>query len=212
MRVRETDYTLWARLQDGEITYGPGLRPYRLGGDIIDSWTDEELFAIDFQNVVVDYDDQFDPDIQDKDTPIDTVEDGQVVRTLVYAFQPSPRNKMQAKVDEYFARVTKLSPYLLAEYLDAEVEANRALETGASTDPADYPMLEADIGVTRDNDGNVVSTPAEAAVVVQMEAGALRAQMASIRTSRLAVKADIREHSTTELAFAAYRSVVPPGA
>lgn len=203
MRIRELDLALWAEVTDGVITVPPGPLPYRVGPDnqIAGRLSEEELIALNWQRVIVDRETDFDEDIQDMDTPIDTLVEGQVIRTMVYTFQPSPRDKMQRKLDLYFTEMAGLTSYLTAEFLLVEAEAKEGIVDG--------PLLSADVGVTRKSDGTVVADTLEAGAVVLEQSALMRARLAQLRTTRLKSKADIREADSDESAFVFYRAVVP---
>lgn len=212
MRKREVHPKLWARVQNGVITRNPGPRPFRIDDVIVQEWTDQEMNKAGFQRVLVDYEDQFDPDIQSMLEPIDTLKNGQVVRTMVYEFQPSARIKMLQKINDHYNDLAKreeqITPLLLTEYREVENEARRAAKS-PNPSPEDFPFLSADIGVTRKKDGTVVSSISEAAEVVRRRASELRSRLVDFRNQRLSARADIREAVSDEVAFSVYRSVIP---
>lgn len=212
MRKRETSLKLWARVENGEITHGPGPKPYRIDGNIVSAYNEAQLNAIDVYRVVVDYDDEYDEDILLMTTPTDTVENGVPIRTMNYEFQPSPKNRMLKKLYQFYNdrdnKTNFMTPLLYVEFKEAETEASKALN---DPDPQsiEYPLLAADVGVVRKQDGSVVADIKDAANLAIARMDRFWQRLANWRQERAQTEENIRSAATNIDAFRAYRSVVP---
>lgn len=214
--ARQRGYTLnlFARVEEGAVNWGPGPRPYREPDTNVNigAWTDDQLAEINILPVLIDYDDQFDPDIQSMLEPVLSVENGIPVQTQVYEYQPNARGKMKAKINQHFndlaAQTYDLTPLLYIEHLFVEDEARRAA-ADPDPDPVNYPLLEKGIGVSRDENGVVAQSLQDEVDIVLGTASQMRSTLTMWRGERITTRADIDAAATDDGAFATYRSVIP---
>lgn len=114
------------------------------------------------------------------------------------------RLKAQVDADAETERLKYITPGSgqAMAYLQKAMEATAYL-AATDPDPADYPLLVAEVGITGD-------TIADVAAIVDGQYQAWRAIGAAIEQTRLGAKADVDAAATVEDAQAAYDAVTWP--
>jgi hypothetical protein len=211
--VERQNEKLWAQVRNNEIVYGPGPLPYwYIDGVRLDEMDVEKLAQVGFIRVWEKYDDEYDELIQDVEVgPDELNENGAVVRTYHYTYQPRAREVMKEKVNEHvsnlLARHHSINAATAREYKEVEEEA-RALRNDSDPDKEDYPLLQADVGITWTADGGVVQTIEEAAEVVLARAAGMKENTRRWRRMRIEAKSDIDAAPSHKAAHEIYKRTI----
>lgn len=207
----------FALIREGILLWGPGPQPYFVSlenGDLFEvvAHTPEERAAAGLFTVEQRDWREIDPEIEQAETPVFSIEGGRPVETWSYRFTPGAREAMRRKIDDHAEALRRQyitsAPGQLMEYDDTlrEAQAASALPPEEPIAPGRFPFLDADIGVTDlPGAGRKVETLREAAAVVLGARDLWRQAGASIRARRLATKAAIATAATDAEAFANYR-------
>jgi len=111
---------------------------------------------------------------------------------------------IDAQADALLAPYMTLTPGRAMTYMAKEAQARQYLEAD-SPDPADYPLIAGEVGITGD-------TPQAVAETILAMSRAWHSMGAAIESVRLAAKRDAREAQTPEAVQAALDAVTWPGA
>ncbi|MBK8909039.1 MAG: hypothetical protein IPM60_14430 [Rhodospirillales bacterium] len=145
----------------------------------------------------------YDPGIFERHGPEFTVGADEVVERYRLRFRVDARDGMAARVDARAeAERARVVAVLAGETIELqetlrEAEAVKALPPDAIIDPADYPFLEADVGVTVNPATDApVQTIREAAQFMLTRRDAWRRRVARLRKRRLAALRQVRDAAT----------------
>ena len=136
-------------------------------------------------------------------------------RTYSYTWLPHVREVLLARVDAIIEEQRRafltLYPGQTMEYDEVIREAEAVLkreQLGVPYDTAEFPYLEADIGVSSDpRDGTVITGLRQAAESALTQRDAAKAGNIALRRARLKTKAAIRRAGTDQVAVDAYNAL-----
>jgi len=120
------------------------------------------------------------------------------------AIRASAEAVIDAQADALLAPYMTLTPGRAMTYMAKEAQARQFLEA-ASPDPADYPLIAGEVGITGD-------TPQAVAETILAMSRAWHSMGAAIESVRLAAKRDAREAQTPEAVQAVLDAITWPGA
>ena len=206
----------FALVRVAQLLWGPGPKPYVIpasDGRPLETaaLSPEECAAVGLIQVEQRGWREIDPEIEQAEAPVFSIEEGRPFETWSYRFTPGARAAMRRKIDEQAealrTRFMGIGCGQVMEHDQAYREALAVLALAPETPivPGQFPYLEADIAVTAlPGAGRAVDTTREAAAVVIGARELCLRSGAMIRQRRLRAKAAIGAAATDAEALRAY--------
>lgn len=198
----------YALVRDGALLWGPGPQPYFVNlpnGDLFEvaAHKPEEREGAGLLLVEQRGWREIDPEIEQAETPVLSIEDGRPVEIWSCRFTPGARQAMRRKIDERAEALRSdyitSAPGQVMEYEEAfrQAQAVSALPLEEPIAPGQFPFLDADIGATDlPGSGRKVETVREAAAAVLGARRSWQDAGVRVRAWRLAAKAAIAGAAT----------------